>query len=201
MGSVRKGQSATLAIHPVSARQPAAAEGTATRAFSEGLSDPLPESILASATAAADGGAASASQENGNSGEHQRAVLQDPHALPDTALRIQRVSFSPAGGASALAGLGSSEAPAAAMVANPLQSDIGADVRGATSSFGGYEGQSAASGEQHRAAMPEGTLGVAAADLDGLAAESQVRELSTTVHPHNTALCPASSRVAVPGLC
>ena len=182
VGSIRKGQSATLAIHPVSALQAAAAEGIAMRAHSDGLIERLPESNAERTAAAAESQGASASQQNGDSGRQEQAPSRDPHQLPDTALRIQRVSFSPAGEAFPLADPeSSSEIPAIHNQPAQLQSLLGSEVRASASSFNGFEGRSAASGEQHRAAMPEGTLGVAAADLDGLAAKSQVRTMSIPV--------------------
>jgi len=194
VGSIRKGQSATLAIHPVSALQASAADGAATRSHSDGLIERLPESNLERTAVAAESQGASASQHNGDAGGQEQAPMRDPHALPDTALRIQRVSFSPAGGALAVASLDSSEVPAVHNQPAQLQSLLGSEFRASAPSFDSYDGRSASMGEQHRAAMPEGTIGVAAADLDGLAAESQVRVMSTTVHPHDVASYPALLR-------
>ena len=207
VGSVRKGQCATLAIHPLSARQPAA-HGADAR------------SQVVEAQPAADGRAdvSTTPQQAGGGGEGDPP--RDPHSLPDTALRIQHVSFSPSGSETtkpagehtaagvasiaiarspAASGLeaafadkthgqqsGSSDAaltviatteapPMRAVAWQSRQSPFGEEARGAGPFDDGLRGGGASAGKGHRAAMPEGTLGVTAEDLDGLAAESQVR--------------------------
>ncbi len=209
VGSVRKGQCATLAIHPLSARQPAA-DGAAASSQPE------------EAQPAADGRAdMSTAQQAGGGGECAGDPPRDPHSLPDTALRIQHVSFSPPGseasipagahnvtGASsdaiprlpaAASGLGAAlddqargeesgtavagqtviataeHPPMRAVMRQSRQSPLGEEARGAGPFDDGLRGGAASGGKGHRAAMPEGTLGVTAEDLDGLAAESQVQ--------------------------
>ena len=219
VGSVRKGQSATLAIHPLSARQPLDSTGAHSHAPLEELNGKQPGAVPQREPAAGSQAAPKAEQ-NGNASPHGQAPSSDPHALPDTALRIQRVSFSTASEVSAsaslrtpfaAAGVGdftpNAELPSGIMAAvasqersqtsswevappvtaegerplagavrrAPLQSPLSSASRAPTPSQGTYHERTGSGGEQHRAAMPEGTLGVAAADLDGLAAETQVR--------------------------
>ena len=207
VGSVRKGQSATLAIHPLSTQPPAANDAAA-------------HSQPEQAAPAADGhGAESTRQQGSTPAAAAEDPPLDPHLLPDTALRIQRVSFTPSDEASMpakaqdvteaaiSAAAHSAEAgmlgaagpdraqaqaggpavgtqavvsvpdigvPAAAVTRPSRQSPLGAESRSAGPFADGLRGAMASTGKAHRAAMPEGTLGVTVEDLDGLAAESQV---------------------------